>query len=140
MTKKIDYSLFKKALKNLELQYENFKTLGKQPVLIEEGIKESVIQRFEIVCDLMWKILRKYLMQELGLLDITSAPKPVLREAFLNKLLPSDMSFWFDYIDVRNGTSHDYSGEKAQKAIELMDGFIKDAIKLYETMSGETWA
>jgi nucleotidyltransferase substrate binding protein (TIGR01987 family) len=139
MTEKIDYTSFEKALKNLEERYGDFKTMGEQPIWIEESVKESVIQRFEIVCDLMWKFLRKHLGVELGLPEVPNAPKPVFREAFVNKLLPSDMSFWLDYIDVRNGTSHDYSGEKAQMAIELMDNFIRDVIKLYETMSGEIW-
>ena len=139
MTKNIDYSFFKKALKNLEMQYSNMKTLEDYPVLMKEAVAESVIQRFEICSDLMWKILRKYLNLELGLSEVPSAPKSVFRMAFENKLLPSDIGLWLNYIDVRNNTSHDYSGEKAQMAIDFMSNFISDAIKLYEVMSKEVW-
>ena len=31
------------------------------------------------------------------------------------------------------------SGEKAEACLELMHGFIDDAIGLYQTMNGETW-
>ena len=46
---------------------------------------------------------------------------------------------WLQYAEGRIGTSHDYDGEKAKACLELMPGFIDDAIGLYQTMSGETW-
>ncbi|MFI3300142.1 MAG: HI0074 family nucleotidyltransferase substrate-binding subunit [Candidatus Gastranaerophilales bacterium] len=139
MTDKIDYSLFKKALLNLELQYKNLTTLTNEETLIVEAVQESVIQRFEICCDLTWKILKKYLSKTLGLPDVPNAPKPIFRLAYENKMLSSDMNFWLNYIDIRNSTSHDYNGEKAKAAIELMEHFINDIINLYEKMSNEQW-
>ncbi|WBA79652.1 hypothetical protein [Endozoicomonas sp. GU-1] len=56
-----------------------------------------------------------------------------------NRLLPSDVTQWLIYADSRIGTSHDYDGEKAKAALDLMGVFIKDAVALYETMSGEPW-
>lgn len=48
----IDYSKFEKSLKHLELQFNNYKTLDiNQPELIQEAVKESIIQRFEICWD-----------------------------------------------------------------------------------------
>ena len=43
------------------------------------------------------------------------------------------------YINLRIGTAHDYSGEKAAAALERVDDFIADAIGLYQTISGEEW-
>ncbi len=136
----IEYEKFQKALKHLEVQYQNHTHLGEdQPPLIIEGIGESVIQRFETCYDCMWKVLKRYLIEELGLPEVPNSPKPILRIAYENDLFASDLSQWLAYADARTSTAHDYSGEKAADALELMDGFVDDAIGLYQTMSGETW-
>ena len=43
------------------------------------------------------------------------------------------------YVDARIDTSHDYSSEKARRALAIVGDFIDDAIGLYQTMTGETW-
>ena len=136
----IDYTNFKKALKHLELQFQNYRNLDVcLPDITQEAIKESVIQRFEICCDCLWKILKRYIREVLGSPNVPESPKPIFRLAFSNDLLPSDIDLWLEYIDIRNNTSHDYSGKKVETAIKLMPNFIIDAIKLYETISGEKW-
>lgn len=136
----IEYDKLQKSLKHLEAQFENYWTLDERfPVLIQEGIAESVIQRFETCWDCLWKVLKRYLEQELGLPDVPNSPKPILRLAGENSLLPSTVEQWIVYADLRIGTSHDYSGEKALEALELMGDFIRDSIALYRTMSRESW-
>ena len=136
----IDYGNFSKALKNLELQYENYENLDDElPELTQEGVSESVIHRFEICYDTMWKILKRYLQEELGLADVPNSPRPILHLADSNNLLSSPYSQWNQYIDARIGTTHDYSEEKAKKALGIVGNFIDDAIGLYQTMTGETW-
>ena len=136
----IDYSNFQKALKNLEVRNEyrkkRKKTLDKQ---LTESVVESVIQRFEICYDCLWKILKRHMEQNLGISKIPSAPKPLCRMAFENEILSSSVEQWFKYIKVRIGTTHDYDGQKAQDAIDLVDDFIFDAIHLYQTMTGKKW-
>ncbi|NCC97131.1 MAG: nucleotidyltransferase [Synergistales bacterium] len=136
----IEYDKLKKALKHLELQFQNHLDLDDdQPELIKEAVVESVIQRFETCWDCMWKVLKRYLHEEIGLADVPNGPNPILRLAHENRLLPSPIENWLIYAKARVNTSHDYSGEKAQDAIKLMDGFIKDGISLYETMTKGTW-
>lgn len=136
----IEYDKFQKALKHLELQHENYRTLDPgQPELIREAVAESVIQRFETCYDCMWKSLRRYMLEELGIPELPGSPKPIFRLAYENELFASTLEQWICYADVRIGTSHDYSGEKAQAALEIMADFIDDAIGLFQTMSGEIW-
>jgi len=72
----IDFSKFTKALNHLELQYDNFKELPSDlPELIKEAVVESVIHRFEICYDTLWKTLKRYLFIELGLPDYPTALK-----------------------------------------------------------------
>ena len=66
----INYENFLKSLTRMEDQYRNYQTLD--PCfneLTNEGIKESVIQRFETCYDSVWKVLKRYLIEELGLVE-----------------------------------------------------------------------
>ena len=109
------------------------------PVLTQEAIAESVIQRFETCYDCLWKVLKRYLIEELGIPDAPNSPKRIFRLAHENDLFVAPLEQWLNYADRRVDTSHDYSGEKAQACLEIMGDFIDDAIGLYQTMSGETW-
>lgn len=136
----IDYSKYALSLQHLIAQFENYQTLSDdQPQLIKEGIAESVIQRFEVCYDCLYKVLAKYMREELGLPDVSNSPKPIFRMAGENNMLYSCVDNWMGYAEARIGTSHDYSGEKAQECLNVIDKFIADSIQLYETMSKEKW-
>ena len=85
------------------------------------------------------RVLKRYLIEELGLAEVSNSPKPVFKLAHENDLFASPLDQWLQYAEGRIGTSHDYDGEKAKSCLELMPDFIDDAIGLYQTMSGETW-
>ena len=136
----IDYENFGRSLKNLELQHENYQNLDDGlSTLMKEAVAESVIQRFETCYDSLWKVLRRYLQEELGLAEIPNGPRPTLREADANNLLASPFDQWDQYVQARIDTTHDYNSEKAQSALELVGDFIDDAIGLHQTMTGATW-
>lgn len=138
----IDYDKFKKSLRQLDAQFANYRvSLGRSDFsqLDKEGIAESVIQRFETCYDCVWKHLKRYLNESLGLPDIPNSPKPIFRIAADNQLLGTRIEQWLSYADARIQTAHDYDGEKAKSALILMPAFIADAIALYETLTGERW-
>lgn len=138
----IDYDKFTRSLKQLELQYDNYRNSGQRSDLSEldrEGLAESVIQRFETCYDCAWKHLKRYLIEELGIPEVPNSPKGIFRLASENQLFSSPVAQWFNYADARIGTSHDYSGEKAQESLALMDDFIDDAIGLHQTLTGKSW-
>ncbi len=137
----MDFDKFQKSLKHLELQYQNYQGLEERSelgTLDQEAIKESVIQRFETCYDTLWKHLKRYLVEELGLPEVPNSPKPVFRLANENRLL-RDIDSWLRYANARVNTAHDYSPEKADASLELMEEFIGDAIGLYQTLTGNTW-
>jgi hypothetical protein len=107
--------------------------------LDKEGIAESVIQRFETCYDCIWKHLKRYLIETLGLPDVPNSPKPIFRIAADNRLFRANTEQWLSYADARIQTSQDYNGDKAQTALALMADFIADAIALYQTLTEETW-
>ena len=136
----IEYNNFQRALKNLEAQFENYKTLDDNlQNIIQEAVAESVIQRFEICWDCLWKLLKRYLQEEIGLPAVPNGPNPVLRLANENQLLPGSVEQWLRYGKARVATAHDYSGKNANDALNIMGRFINDAIRLYQTLSGKNW-
>jgi nucleotidyltransferase substrate binding protein (TIGR01987 family) len=138
----IDYDKLQKSLKHLQLQYANFVHAQKRAELKSidrEAIAESVIQRFEICHDTVWKDLKRYLSEDIGLPDVPNSPKPILRLAGKNKLFESPTERWMEYADARTSTAHDYSEWKAKGVLKLVAGFIDDAIALYEKMTGARW-
>ena len=135
-----DCSRLKQSLTLLESQYHHLQTLDDTlPEWLQEAVSESVIQRFETCYDCMWKVLKRYLKNSLGLPDVPNSPKPLFLIANENRLLPTDVAQWLIYADIRIDTSHDYDGEKAKVALDLMGDFVKDVVALYEIMSGESW-
>lgn len=138
----IDYDKLQRALKHLELQFENYQMAQDRPELTEldrEGIAESVIQRFETCYDTLWKDLKRYLIEDIGLAEVPNSPKPIIKLAGQNDLLASPVEKWLEYADARTDTAHDYSGEKAASTLATVAGFIDDAIGLYQTMSRKPW-
>ena len=139
-TRPIDYEKFRLSLKRLEEQHANYrKPAVSRPELDQEGVAESVIQRFEICYDCLWKVLRRYLIEVLGIPDPPGSPKPIFRLAHQNHLFRAPVDQWLLYAQRRNDTAHDYDGEKARAALDVMADFIDDAVGLYQTMSGATW-
>jgi len=137
----MSYEKLEKALINLKLQFQNYQTPKPRDVLDQEAVEESVIQRFEICYDVLWKDLKRHMTEVLGLSGIPSSPKPVFRIAYENNLIPSTdcLERWITYAVIRVETTHIYSKEVKQKALDHMDGFITDAVSIYEAITGIKW-
>ena len=136
----IDYEKFRRSLKRLEEQYANYRNPDvARPPLDQEGIAESVVRRFRICHDCLWKVLKRYLIEALGVADPPNGPKPIFRLAHENHLFRAPVEQWLLYADKRNATAHDYDGEKAKTSLAVMAHFIDDAVGLYQTMSGDPW-
>ena len=140
---KIDYIKLQKSISRLLEQYENYLTTKDNSSLRKldkEAIRESVIQRFEVCFDTAWKSIKKGLEEKVGLPKsaIPNGPKPLIRLAFENDLIVN-IENWNRYNQARINTSHDYAEEKAFGAMNVVDDFIEDVIKLYEQISDKKW-
>jgi nucleotidyltransferase substrate binding protein (TIGR01987 family) len=137
----IDYEKFEKSLKNLEVQLKNYTGARNRPELSgidREAIAESVIQRFEICYDCLWKVLKRCLKENFGISDLPNSPKPLFRIAFENQLFPA-IEQWLIYADARINTSHDYSEVKAGATIDTAFMFVQDVKALYQKLTGKQW-
>ena len=136
----IDYDTFRISLQRLQEQHENCRQLDSSLAeLTREAIAESVVRRFKTCYDCLWRALRRYLIEGLGVADAPNSPKPIFRLAYENNLFAGPLEQWLCYANARVDQSLDYSGEKVQGCLAILDDFIDDAIALYTTMSREKW-
>lgn len=136
----IDLSKFTQSLHLLQEQHHNLlHGMDEYPSLVVEGIRESVIQRFEVCMDTCWKTLKRYLTEVLALNDVPSSPPGVFRLGADNSLLGGELVDWLEYVKVRNDTSHDYSKDKADACLAVVGPFVRDALVLHERLAGESW-
>ena len=131
----INYDKFKQSLARLEERYNDYLKHDELGGFLRESVKESCIQ---ICFDTSWKHIRKYLIEEMGLIDIANSPNPIFRKAEASKIIVQAEK-WIDFNVSRGDTVHDYSGDKADKTFEVIPDFIKEAIDVYEIISGEKW-
>ena len=124
----IEYDKFQKLLQHLIAQFENYSSLDASlPAITQEAVAESTIQRFETCFDSLWKVLKRYLNEEIGVADLPNGPKPIFRIANENRLFRDEQAIerWIDYVNKRNSTAHDYDGEKAKEALAIMARFVE---------------
>ncbi len=84
----------------------------------------ALVQAFEIVFELAWKVLKDYLHTK----GIEAAyPKEVIKEAF-NKETIQNGQVWIDMLKDRNSTSHEYNMDKVDKVLEKISTVYFDEL------------
>ena len=77
--------------------------------------RDGIIQRFEFTCELAWKTVREWLLDQ-GHVELNS-PKSVMRQAFADGLV-SDNDSWISLLNDRNRTSHIYDENTAEQIFQ----------------------
>lgn len=124
------FEVFDKAFLNLdELKARDFSSFS----TLE---KEGIIQRFEILVELSWKVLKDFLENEGFLI---SSPKDAIRQAFSSKLFGVDIADkWLESLNIRNLTSHTYTQDALDKNVRfILDEFLPLVKNLQQTLKGK---
>lgn len=124
------FSNFVKALDKLSQAVEYIKhnfTEDDDPIedcdssyVLDEMIKEGLIQRFEYTHELAWNVMKDYARFQ-GNANVGGS-RDSTREAFQIKIV-SDAKVWMDMIGSRNKTSHTYNEEIAD---EIFSKILKE--------------
>ena len=83
--------------------------------IVDDMIKEALIQRFEYTHELAWNVMRDYARYQ-GNFEVAGS-RDATREAFKLNLI-SDGDVWMDMIKSRNLSSHTYKEETFHKIFE----------------------
>ena len=131
------YEKLEQSLKRLKEQYANYKLDKKSlSAMDKEAIKESVIHRFEICNDTLWKHLKKHLRDQEGLIDLPNSPNGVFRQAFLADVIDKKtFTKLIAFNNLRVAVAHDYSLIKAKQALNKIEDFIQYAENIYQILT-----
>ncbi|WP_269225916.1 nucleotidyltransferase substrate binding protein [Flavobacterium eburneipallidum] len=88
--------------------------------ILDELIKEGLIQRFEYTHELAWNVMKDYAEYQGN--STIGGSRDASREAFQLKLI-TDGKIWMDMISSRNKTSHTYNEATAN---EIYDKILKE--------------
>lgn len=89
-------------------------------------IRDALIQRFEYSYELAWKLMKRYLEVEHGEEDPDRWSRRDLFRIGAETGLIASPDSWFEFMRMRNLTSHTYNEETAQRVAAVIPGFAKD--------------
>lgn len=118
-------------IKQLEKVFENLKIIidayeKEKDRIIKDGLRDSIIQRFEFVTELSWKLMKKYLDENL-VLEVYS-PRSVIKESYKQDLIENG-ELWLDILEDRNLTLHTYDENTANR---IKDNIVNKYVLEFE--------
>jgi len=123
------FSNFNKALLKLEqsVNYINHNVLDNEDLgyIVEELIKEGLIQRFEYTHELAWNVMKDYALFQGN--STIGGSRDATREAYKLQII-ENADVWMDMIQSRNKTSHTYNVEIAN---EIFGKIIHEYFQLF---------
>lgn len=143
------FSNFNKALKKLEesVNYIKHNYLDEEDELdtedlgyvVEELIKEGLIQRFEYTHELAWNVMKDYAFFQGN--STVGGSRDATREAFRLQII-ENAEIWMDMIQSRNKTSHTYNETIANEIFgkiinDYFEVFLNFQRKMEEKRNGE---
>lgn len=100
--------------------------------VVDELIKEGLIQRFEYTHELAWNVMKDYALFQGN--STVGGSRDATREAFKLQII-NNADTWMDMIQSRNKTSHTYNEETANEIFfKIIDEYFPLFLDFRETM------
>lgn len=129
LSEAIEY--IKKELKRNDLEIENEEAED----VLEEIIKEGLIQRFECTYEMSWNVMKDYALYQ-GNSEIGGS-RDAIRFAFSTNLIENG-DMWMDMIKSRIKTSHTFNEETANEIyLKIINEYHSAFLKFQEVMEGK---
>lgn len=129
------FSNFSKALAKMSeaIAFINsFQVPNEQGEVLDDIIKEGLIQRFEYTHELAWKVMKDFANYQ-GNTSIAGS-RDAIREAFQMQLITNG-NVWMDMIVSRNKTSHTYDDVTADEIVtKIKSEYFPAFIEFEKTM------
>lgn len=118
-------------IEQLEKAFENLKIIinaynNEKDSVIKDGLRDGIIQRFEFCTELSWKLMKKYLDENLIIEQYS--PRSIIKESYKQRLI-DDGEVWLDILEDRNLTSHTYDENAANR---IKDNIINNYVDVFE--------
>lgn len=105
--------------------------VNKDIPMMNNIIRDSLIQRFEICYELSWKAIKEYMIFE-GY-EIGTSPRSILKAAYQNELLDSE-ELWLNMISDRNVASHEYNEDYINEVALRIQGYFNQFDLLWKKL------
>ncbi|MDQ5922269.1 MAG: hypothetical protein QG673_2328 [Pseudomonadota bacterium] len=136
----LDLTNFKKAVQHynelLNTAYDSAQ-IESLPKIIQDAIKEAVIQNFEVTYELSWKMMKRWIENNFGADYVDGVNRRELFRLASESLLITDVDQWMIYHKARNETSHTYDAITAEEVFVLASEFIHDVKKLLAVLDSK---
>ncbi len=129
LTEAIEY--VKKEMKDKDLNIDHENTDG----VLEEIIREGLIQRFEYTFEMAWNVMKDYALYQ-GNSEIGGS-RDAIRYAFSSNLI-GDGDMWMDMIKSRIKTAHTFNEETAHEIyLKIINEYYSEFLKFQVAMEGK---
>ncbi len=100
-----------------------------------DAFQMALVQAFEILIELSWKVLKDYLENE-GYTEVQTG-KRAFRQAFQDGIIENG-EVWLKALEIRNSTSHIYDVALLEELnIFVVESFLPEVEKLHNTLQAE---
>lgn len=106
--------------------HKNFEIDNIEDEILDEMVKEGLIQRFENTHELAWNVMKDYTEYQEN--STIGGSRDASREALQLKII-SHGEIWMDMIQSRNKTSHTYNEETAN---EIYTKILKEYYPVFQ--------
>ncbi len=125
-----------KSIKALERVIKTTNRLDASDADLQEAVRAGVIQNFEVVYEQSWKMMERWLEENVGTVYVNVRTRRELFRRAAESLIITDVDRWMEYHEARNRTSHTYDEDIAQSVFEEAIEFVHDAKRLLRILEG----
>ena len=123
-----------KSIDSLERSVNTASSLDTSDEDLWETVRAGVIQHFEVAYEQCWKMMKRWLEENIGRTYVDGVPRRELFRLAAESRLITDAERWMDYHNARNQTSHTYGENVAQSVFEEATEFAHDAGQLLRSL------
>lgn len=102
-----------KSIEALERVIKTANRLDASDEDLQEAVRAGVIQNFEVVYEQSWKMMERWLEENVGIVYVNVRTRRELFRRAAESLIITDVDRWMEYHEARNRTSYTYNEDTA---------------------------
>lgn len=123
-----------KSIGNLERSIKTANRVDESDEDLKETVRAGVIQHFEVAYEVSWKMLKRWLKENIGTASVDGVTQRNLFRLGSENRLIADVERWMEYHEARNSTSHTYDEDAAENVFAEATEFVHDAKHLLKML------
>ena len=128
----LQFDSLAKSIGNLERSIKTANRVDESDEDLQETVRAGVIQHFEVAYELSWKMVQRWLKDNISI-NTNINKKELYRRAAEYSLIP-DVERWMEYHEARNSTTHTYDEDAAFDVYLIATEFVHDAKQLLQVL------